>query len=350
MNEHTEDTQLCIYCANYKHIKEFTLEHIWPQKLGGSSLHGIWRTKSVCKACNNSCGLHVDGAFIRSAMVNMEEATAGRVPVGFSRDQSNLIPEGWVGETYIMPNYGLNVLCLRPNNEPDGFDSYIGGFPNRRAKKQMLVYLFFTDDKSALEGLKAAKMCWPEAVKIFANPIIDIDPILLTKGSRFRLLDLKGEDAFAINIIKANQTGERVRSQAVIQVDFDRRFMAKIALALACAIEGDNYTLTSEGSKLRSLLWEQNYQRRNESAVKSKAYFAKGMEEIGLLFVDKKNWHLYLRTHANKVCLIIITPSGRTMSIQVTKSVSQYFIEGLPINNGVIWSVGDNTEITAYSL
>lgn len=350
MNDDSKHTFLCIYCANYKGEKEFTLEHIWPQKLGGSSLHGIWRTNSVCKACNNSCGLHVDGAFLRSMLVNMEEVTAGRAPAGFPRDQSKLIPEGWLSEFHVMADYDLNVLCLRPDNEPDGFDSYLGGFPNRRGRKQMLVYLFFTRHENVIEGVKAAKARWPEAIKIFANPIVDMDPIFLAQLSRFRLLDLQGEDAFANDFIKANQIGGKVHSQPVIQIDFDRRFMAKIALALACAIKGDDYTLTPGGSELRSLLWERNHQSRNNSSVKGKLYLETGMEDISKIFTDNQSWHLYLAASANTVFLIIITPLGRIMSIQVLESVSEYFVEGLSIADGVIWSVGDATQTTACSL
>ncbi len=64
----------CIYCFREKPIEEFSLEHIWPDALGGALCGDFFKTREVCEKCNNVCGLFVDGAFIKSWFVQMEIA------------------------------------------------------------------------------------------------------------------------------------------------------------------------------------------------------------------------------------------------------------------------------------
>lgn len=68
------DSRTCIYCDEQKPAEEFSLEHIWPDALGGDHLPEFWRTDDVCRRCNNISGLFVDGAFIKSFAISGERA------------------------------------------------------------------------------------------------------------------------------------------------------------------------------------------------------------------------------------------------------------------------------------
>lgn len=70
-------TRRCIYCFQCKLVGEFSLEHIWPDALGGSLCDDLFKTKEVCAKCNNICGLFVDGAFIKTWFVQTEIANQG---------------------------------------------------------------------------------------------------------------------------------------------------------------------------------------------------------------------------------------------------------------------------------
>ena len=54
----------CIYCN--KETDEFSLEHIFPDSLGGAYLNNIFKTRQVCRKCNNLSGLYVDSAFVKN--------------------------------------------------------------------------------------------------------------------------------------------------------------------------------------------------------------------------------------------------------------------------------------------
>ncbi|MBN2479347.1 MAG: HNH endonuclease, partial [Parachlamydiales bacterium] len=59
----------CIYCNQEKEEKEFSLEHIFPDSLGGSFANDLFKTRQVCKRCNSLSGLYVDSAFVKNFFV-----------------------------------------------------------------------------------------------------------------------------------------------------------------------------------------------------------------------------------------------------------------------------------------
>ena len=62
----------CIYCSQEKPLDTFSLEHIWPDALGGDHLDDFWQTDSVCRTCNSTAGVFVDAKFIKSYLVAAE--------------------------------------------------------------------------------------------------------------------------------------------------------------------------------------------------------------------------------------------------------------------------------------
>jgi len=71
-------TQTCVYCRLEKDLTEFSMEHIFPQSLGGALCGNLFKTNQVCKRCNNILGIFVDGAFIKSFFRTNDEAVAIR--------------------------------------------------------------------------------------------------------------------------------------------------------------------------------------------------------------------------------------------------------------------------------
>ena len=60
--------RLCIYCNTEKAESELSLEHIFPESLGGDLCSGLFKTRDVCIRCNNVAGLFVDGAFVQTGL------------------------------------------------------------------------------------------------------------------------------------------------------------------------------------------------------------------------------------------------------------------------------------------
>ncbi len=64
----------CIYCNKEKDDSEFSLEHIFPDALGGALLpDAIFKTNDVCIACNSTSGLFIDGPFIKNWFLTNDE-------------------------------------------------------------------------------------------------------------------------------------------------------------------------------------------------------------------------------------------------------------------------------------
>ena len=73
-NERREAMQF--HATSEKSDSEFSLEHIWPDKLGGALCSSLFKTRDVCKRCNNVAGVFIDGAFIKSAFLALDQGTS----------------------------------------------------------------------------------------------------------------------------------------------------------------------------------------------------------------------------------------------------------------------------------
>lgn len=104
----------CIYCGREKPVSDFSLEHVWPEALGGALASELFKTRRVCQRCNNLCGLWVDGAFLKSWFVQNELALSaerfldpdgpGIIPLTYFGPQANFpVEEGDVCERWNGP-------------------------------------------------------------------------------------------------------------------------------------------------------------------------------------------------------------------------------------------------------
>jgi hypothetical protein len=78
----------CIYCAGQSGDRHMTLEHIWPQGLGGAYAPEIFQTRQVCRSCNNAMGQWVDGLFIKSWFVGMDRVLSAHSHLDPTRPES----------------------------------------------------------------------------------------------------------------------------------------------------------------------------------------------------------------------------------------------------------------------
>src|SRR5438876_7563927 len=64
----------CIYYGHLKEEADRSLEHIWPDGLGGDWAPEFFRSREVCGRCNNLLGQFVDGEFQRSFFAGAEQS------------------------------------------------------------------------------------------------------------------------------------------------------------------------------------------------------------------------------------------------------------------------------------
>lgn len=142
----------CIYCQQQKEEKEFSLEHVIPQFLGGNFVSDKFKTRRVCKTCNNNLGLFVDAAFEKDWLIFNylnTEAYAFFNPnkpiplplqcMGISELKPPYISEEDLCEYWLGP-LGEQVFWIRPDDERLYW--YSGGNP-RTVKKQKLEHILY---------------------------------------------------------------------------------------------------------------------------------------------------------------------------------------------------------------
>lgn len=261
-------TRACIYCDIEKDDTEFSLEHVIPQFLGGAYASDKFKTRDVCKKCNNDLGLFVDAAFEKSwvvsnwlrqtafAVFDPEKPTAlpllcmgnsSFTPPGMAEDE---VCEFWLGPL------GEQVYWIRPKDE--NLYWYVGGNPRTIKQYKSTAYFFFSE-----RSIKQPQITWFTFRDAFSDR---------KKVKKIMCTEVQGEnpsdigfstpddiDIERINFFKLSTTvisGE-MNNRIQINVRFDHRFMAKLALGVGYCLFGKKALDSEYGKELRKGLWYQ---------------------------------------------------------------------------------------------
>ncbi|WP_219907783.1 HNH endonuclease [Pandoraea apista] len=266
MRVHTEGqllTKYCIYCREAKNADDFSLEHIIPQFLGGTYAPDEFKTRDVCKRCNNDLGLFVDAGFEKDWLVTQKlrdiacstfdlESDTG-VPL-LCMGMSDLRPPGMLSdeicEAWLGP-LGEQVYLVRRGDERLFW--YAGGNPRTGKEVKSRAYFMFCERsgiqpilpwrsfRDAFEGRRTRKvMCTS----------IDVDPSRIGFSEPDEL-DRSRIDFFLNNCTKSQQRNNRL----AFYTKYDVRFMAKLAIGLAYAMFGSRALKTAYSEELYKALW-----------------------------------------------------------------------------------------------
>ena len=273
----TVSTCLCIYCGKDKPESDFSLEHIFPERLGGKLCSDLFKTRSVCQRCNNLMGLFVDGLFIKNWFRTNYDASAAReyldlkAPMSFEpltymgRLKSIPITDNEVCELWLGP-CGSIYYHFHDADEVR-FKAYAGGNPINRRADRGRVYLFLTSENPfwyelSLRSLLAA---FGEAMRFAGNFAISNDPngVVLPPD----------EIAEAhLSLLKQLQ-GKEHGCEFSVQIGFEGRWLSKLAIGLGTNILGAQFLSSPYVNRLRSALWEQDPNKRAQIPVRGTGFF-----------------------------------------------------------------------------
>ncbi|MGF1689694.1 HNH endonuclease [Photobacterium kagoshimensis] len=254
----------CIYCRQDKEVNKFSLEHVIPQFLGGSQAPDHLKTRDVCKDCNSNLGLFVDAAFEKDFMVfNHLNETAYSL---FSPTLSNGLPLRCMGISDLKPPklkddevceywlgpLGEQVFWVRPHDEQKYW--YSGGNPRTVKKVRSRAYFMFSE-----RTLKAPQISWYAFKDAFCGK--KVDKIMCTQ--------IQGADPKSIGFTDATEldneridyfhencsNGQERNNQVAMNLDFDVRFLAKLALGIAYVYFGKSALQGTEAEELYKALW-----------------------------------------------------------------------------------------------
>ena len=291
------DERRCIYCTELKALDAFSTEHIIPKFLGGNAECAAAATDAVCKDCNSLFGRFVDAAVAKGYFLNSIEQGAWRGCFDYGQLSGNVYPLTYFGkstELKVGPREDVEVwLCPDGGTawhihtkHPEDFNSLAGGDPVlRRKDDSSRVYSFNASSHPywILSNLKSVLAHFTEE-PIYIGADSDLEDTLPT-GRNKGVFNRKDEVA----LHERDQIFELINQpdlrQHLIQMDvlFDARFLAKMAIAFGFKILGSKYLDLRYTERLRNLLWTR---RKNldlvEHDVRMKTYFA-GLQDRSLM-------------------------------------------------------------------
>lgn len=258
----------CLYCDNVKSNEEISLEHAVPQFMGGTYAPERFRLHNVCKKCNNELGLFVDASYAKSWLITMGLAEAARKHLTKADDPglplrcigeveiNNLVkPANTLAEYWIGPS-GESIVWIRYNDER--MYNYMGGNPSFRKKKNSVIYYFpvSESEEKHLIGLNSFKEAIGKNKKIrkilCAEILGENEEIVSPKKIGFdepEVDDLTNWKA----IKEAIDSGAFLKGRFAIKIDFDHRFICKLALGVGYSIFGNQ--MHDEINHLQRGIW-----------------------------------------------------------------------------------------------
>ena len=254
----------CIYCHESKPDQEFSLEHVVPQFMGGSLVSDRFKTRDVCRRCNNDLGLFVDAAFEKDFLVfnNLNEAayaffnpeSPSSLPLhcmGVSELSPPHIKESDVCEYWLGP-LGEQVFWIRPNDERLYW--YSGGNPRTLKKQKSAAYFIFSE-----RSHKNPTLSWLSFRDAFEGR--SVKKIMCTKvsGADPKTIGFSEPDSVdaerIVFFLNESSNGKRQKCQLQLNVAYDKRFMAKLAIGVAHCLFGNDVAYTAYMDELHKGLW-----------------------------------------------------------------------------------------------
>ncbi|WP_205230416.1 HNH endonuclease [Azospira oryzae] len=255
----------CLYCGEDKPSSQASLEHAIPQFMGGNSAPRHYFLRNVCEGCNNKLGLFVDASYAKSWFFTNHLATASRrlysglqdqpLPlccIGLLKAENFTSPDGCVAETWLGPS-GETIIWIRKYDERVYW--YSGGNPSDKRRTNSTAYFFPTsnDPTRFRMGIASFQTIF-KAKKIRKILCAQIEG--LPANSAFPGFDLPTEDErHTVDVLRRLLASGKVAGHYALNINFDLRFISKIALAVGYSLFGEQYLATQAAKELRKGVW-----------------------------------------------------------------------------------------------
>ncbi|CAM2008981.1 HNH endonuclease [Acanthopleuribacter pedis] len=264
---------ICIYCNEQKEEKEFSLEHIFPDALGGALMDdNIFKTRQVCRRCNSISGRFVDGLFIKSWLSVAARAESSRkyldlergsaLPFTYAgRMQGIELEDGMDCDYWIGPN-GDRVYHVHEAYDERSM-TYVSGNPITRKKKPGIAVLFprNNEQKWLQTVFKSFVANFKKAKRYLGTPNDGLGPLLNTVFH-----EILSEDRQLVETLREKMNQEH-HVRISMEEGFEQRFLAKVALGLGFQIFGEKFLNSSYATSLRNAFWEKDFKERQAKGV-----------------------------------------------------------------------------------
>lgn len=319
----------CIYCFGRRQDPQMSLEHIWPQSLGGAYSPALFQSQDVCQTCNNFAGLWVDGAFLKSWFISHEAGLAARQYL--DPNKPGVAPLLYMGDDQEFPNQPEHI-CERwigPAGEhvyhvhlqdDDRWYGYAGGDVIRRRKFDAgRAYLILTSQNTywALTGLQSFIAHFKGARLFCLTTVVGMPSELATMFMTDS--DVTPVEMAEISWIRARPDGQQQQMRLSLRIDFSDRFLAKLSLGLGANIFGSQYRDSPYAEELQKLLWFRNPNVGERPKVRGTSFWQEtALSKVAALAALPGTWTILLRALHEGFALYVCTPGGRGMTMAIS--------------------------------
>lgn len=327
---------VCIYCAGRSRDDTMSLEHIWPQSLGGATAPPIFQTHDVCRKCNSTCGLFVDGAFLKSWFIAAERGASAHdyldpsrpgpapfwymgVDNGFPVDDGEVC-ERWLGLA------GEQIYHVH-EQDADRWSSFAGGDVIRRKVDPGRVYIWLTSPTEywSLVALTSLIQQFPKAARRCMTQVDGLPSIGVAMPADPPRSDKEERES---TWLSGHVNGMAQPHRLAIQVDFSDRFLAKLSLGLAHTILGSGASASPYADQLREMLWSRDPSLREGIELRGTGFWNTGPLAAVPDFIRWPGaWCLLLTSVGEGFGFALTTPSGRFMSMMISDDPSVWQID-----------------------
>lgn len=324
----------CIYCAGRrKGSPQNSLEHIWPQSLGGATSPPLFQSREVCETCNNLAGLWVDGGFLKSWFISNESAMAARIYLDPKKpgttpftymggdqefpNQPEHVCERWIGQA------GEHVYHIHLEDD-DRWYGYAGGDFIRRGKHDAgRAYLVLTSQNVywAMTALQSFVVRFKGARLFCLTKVEGMPPNLVAMFTSER--EATTTEAAEIAWIKARPDGVQQKIRFSLNLNFSDRFLAKLSLGLGANLFGSSYCSSPYAEELRKLLWLKNSATGEWPNINGANFWQEAeLSPLSKYMGWPGAWTISLQGMRDGFGLYLCTPGGRGMTMSISNDNS----------------------------
>jgi hypothetical protein len=327
------DLNGCIYCAGKRGKLPDTLEHIWPQSLGGSHGNEFFKTDQVCAKCNHDSGLWVDGGFVKSSFIQTErsfseldyldpksDCCVSLIYMGHEKGfpcQETEICERWIGPS------GDHIYYVH-NQDSSKWHAHAGGnIIARKTNDVGRVYVRLVDqgEKRMIVSLRSIKKQFKKSrihlLAQFSDPNFEINAGFITVAGQTDVEQTEISWIYA----RSDTKGHPIRLQ--VDTKAPKRFLAKLALGFGSKLLGADFLCSRDAEALRDLYWPNSGFNYGDQ-VRGIDFFGMRGEHASEILSWPSAWTLYFSINEHILSLTVITPTGRMGVIRIAELSNNY--------------------------
>jgi hypothetical protein len=324
----------CIYCEGRRGDPKFSLEHIWPQALGGAACPKIFQTDQVCRRCNSLAGQWIDGAFLKSwfllneaginAHLYLDPKKPGASPLfymGF--DEEIPLPKEEVCERWIGPA-GAHIYHIHQRDDERWYGFAGGDFLHRQRLDAGRAYIVLTSPTAywVLASLLSFVAYFPEAKRRCLTTVMGLPDTINVLAPDAG--PISASEATEIAFIRGRPDDRAHHHRLSISVDFSDRFLAKLGVGLAHTILGPAVSASPYVGELRGAMWCQDPEERSRFQMRGTGFWRDGStDDLFSKFAGWPGaWTILLSPQRQGFAVVLFTPSGRPMTIMLSDDPS----------------------------